>query len=72
MERTAERLGITWEKDGAFEPPYEHIELTLNGLKRAPQAILADGEPFGVITADPVRRTALAGVPKFERLEIVL
>ena len=72
MQRAGDRLTVTWERDGAFEPPYEHVALRLQGLRRAPAEVLADGEPFPVISADPVRHSALLGVPLFETLEIRL
>ncbi|MBN1875764.1 MAG: DUF4968 domain-containing protein [Anaerolineae bacterium] len=72
MEQTAEQLILTWEGNGGYQPPYEHIELTLNGLRRAPRAVYADGVQYAVVTTDPVRHTALLGVPPFERLEVVM
>ena len=72
MRRTGDRLEITWERTGDYRPPYEHIALTLNGLPRMPQAVLADGEPYRPVAGDPVLRTALVGLPPFEKLEIVL
>jgi alpha-glucosidase len=70
LVQTAERITITWERAGNFTPPYEHIELTLNGLRRAPRQVLADGVAYPVVMTDPVRRTALLGIPPFEKLEI--
>ncbi|HNT77971.1 MAG TPA: glycoside hydrolase family 31 protein [Anaerolineae bacterium] len=72
LVQTAERITITWERAGNFAPPYEHIELTLNGLHRAPRQVLADGVAYPVVMTDPVRRTALLGIPPFEKLEITL
>ncbi len=63
---------VTWTREGDYEPPYEHIELTLNGLTRAPHAVTADGESYAVVATDPVRRTAVLGVPPFETLEVTL
>lgn len=70
MQRDGERLVITWEHEGAFAPPYEHIALTLNALRRVPKQVLVDGEVYPVVMSDPVQRTALLGVPPFEHLEI--
>ncbi|MGC9348934.1 MAG: TIM-barrel domain-containing protein [Anaerolineae bacterium] len=72
MERDGETLSIDWLREGAYTPPYEHIELTINGLRRAPRAIEVDGEAYNVVTADPVRRTVLLGIPLFDRLRIAL
>jgi hypothetical protein len=48
------------------------VALRLQGLRRAPDEVLADGEPFPVVSADPVRHSALLGVPLFETLDISL
>ena len=72
LRQTTEKLTLTWTREGDYEPPYEHIELTLNGLTRAPRAVTADGEPYAVVATDPVRRTAVLGVPPFETLEVTL
>jgi alpha-glucosidase len=72
MRRTEDTLEVIWDKSGAFKPPYEHIELTINGLERVPEAIIADGERYAVLQTDPLRRWALAAVPPFQRLEIAL
>jgi hypothetical protein len=65
-------IGIAWEREGAYEPPYEHIALTLCGLKRVPKAIRADGKACTILQTDPVLHTVLLGVPIFEELEIIL
>jgi alpha-glucosidase len=72
MRRTEGTLEVTWDKSGAFNPPYEHIELTINGLERVPEAIIADGERYTVLQTDPQRKSVLAAVPPFQRLEIAL
>ncbi len=72
LRRTAEKLDLTWERKGNYTPPYIHIELTLNGLQRAPRQILADGEAYPIIQTDPVRHTVLLGVPIFDKLEVTL
>ncbi|OQA91091.1 MAG: hypothetical protein BWY25_03286 [Chloroflexi bacterium ADurb.Bin222] len=72
MRRQGETLKVIWEQEGDFEPPYIHIELTLNGLRRAPREVRADGELFPVVMSDSVQRTALLGVPLFKQLEIQL
>jgi alpha-glucosidase len=72
MRCTEDQMEITWAQKGAYSPPYEHIELTLNGLKRAPREVLADGTPFPIIKADPIRHTVLLGVPLFETLTVTL
>ena len=72
MRRAGDRFEIIWERDGDYHPPYEHIALTLNGLPRMPQAVLADGKPYRPVSGDPVLHTALVGLPPFEKLEIVL
>ena len=72
MERAEDHLTVSWKRDGPYQPPYEHVELTLQGLRRAPRAIRADGRGFSVVSADPVRRSVLLGVPPFTKLEIEL
>ena len=72
LHQTNEKLTLTWTREGNYTPPYEHIELTLNGLTRAPRAVTADGESYAVLVTDPVRRTAVLGVPPFETLEVTL
>jgi alpha-glucosidase len=72
MARDDETLTVDWQREGAYRPPYEHVELTLNGLRRAPQAIEVDGELYNVVTADPARRTVLLGIPPFDRLRVEL
>ncbi|MGC9520765.1 MAG: TIM-barrel domain-containing protein [Anaerolineae bacterium] len=72
LRREGERVTLTWEAEGAYDPPYEHIELTINGLDRVPRAVRADGDAYAVVQADSVRRTVLLGVPRFEALDIQL
>ena len=68
----AHTLTLTWESTGNYTPSYEHIELTFNGLTRAPRAVRADGQTYPILTTDPMRRTALLAVPPFEKLEVTL
>ena len=72
LQQTDERLTVRWAHEGDYTPPYEHIELTLNGLKRAPRSILADGEAYGVVVSDPIRHSVVLGVPPFKTLEVTL
>ncbi|MBN1248563.1 MAG: alpha-glucosidase, partial [Anaerolineae bacterium] len=72
LHQTDTTISVTWEKSGAFVPPYEHIALTLCGLRRAPQTVKADGQSYAVLQADPVQHSAILGVPIFEELEIIL
>ncbi len=72
QKRERDRLIITWKSEGSYVPPYEHIELMLNGLDRAPREVLVDGDSYPVIAVDSVRHTALLGIPLFSRLEITL
>ena len=72
LRQTEDRLTVTWVHEGEYKPPYEHIELTLNGLKRAPRSVLADGEAYDIVTSDPIRHSVVLGVPPFETLEITL
>ncbi len=72
MHRTEGSLTVTWDKSGTFTPRYEHIELTLNGLERDPEAIIADGERYSSLQFNPLRKSVLAAVPPFQRLEIAL
>ncbi len=72
QRRTPDRLEIGWGRTGIFAPPYEHVALTLQGVDRAPRQVRADGEAYPVVKVDPVRRTALLGVPPFKHLEIIL
>lgn len=65
-------LTLNWEQTGDYVPPYEHIELTLNGLDRVPQSIEADGDAYAILQADPVRRTVLLAVPTFRQLRVTL
>ncbi len=68
-ERT---LAIRWEHTGDYNPPYEHVELTLNGLRRVPRAIEVDGRQYAIARADPVRRSAVLGIPRFTDLRVTL
>ncbi|MBN1262139.1 MAG: DUF5110 domain-containing protein, partial [Anaerolineae bacterium] len=72
LRRTGNQITLTWERAGAYAPPYEHIALTLKGLHRTPQSVQADGQRFPIVATDPVQRTALLGVPPFDRLTIDL
>jgi len=72
MRRGNKQLTLNWEREGAYTPPYEHIELTLQGLKRMPRKVVVDGETYPVVTTDPVRHTALLGVPPFDVLKVIL
>ncbi len=72
LTQTDETLTVTWHRDGPYEPPYEHVALTFQGLKRLPQEVEVDGEPSAVLQADPVRRTAVLSVPPFDTLTVKL
>ena len=72
LNQTDSNITIAWNKVGAYEPPYEHIALTVCGLKRVPQAIKADGKKCAILESDPVQHTVLLEVPVFEELEIIL
>jgi alpha-glucosidase len=72
LTQTEETLTLTWHRDGPYTPPYEHVALTFQGLKRMPQEVKVDGGAFPVLQADPVRRTAVLGVPPFETLTVTL
>ena len=72
MTQDETTMTLTWKKTGDYAPPYEHIELTFNGLIRAPRAVVADGHSYPVLVTDPVRRTALMAVPPFDILEVTL
>ena len=72
MRRQADRLTISWEKSGSYEPPYEHIALTLQGVRRMPQELLVDGEVYAPVQNDPMRHSSMFGLPIFDRLEISL
>ncbi len=72
LRQTEDRLTITWTREGDFTPPYEHIELTLNGLKRAPRSVRADGVAYPIVVSDPIRHSVILGIPPFETLEITL
>ncbi|OQA94215.1 MAG: Alpha-xylosidase [Chloroflexi bacterium ADurb.Bin222] len=72
MQRDDTHLHVAWEREGTFEPPYVHIALTLNGLRRAPQEVRADGDVYPIVVSDPVQRTALLSVPPFTELDVQL
>ena len=72
MIREDGKLTIHWHKTGDFTPPYEHCELVLHGLARAPRSVTVDGDTYSVVQNDPVRHTSLLGIPLFESLEVVL
>lgn len=72
VKQDAETLSVTWEKAGPYEPPYEHLALTVCGLRRVPREISADGETFGILQSDLVKRSVLLGVPVFDQLDIKL
>jgi len=72
LQQTDARLTMTWTREGEYKPPYEHIELTLNGLKRAPRSVLVDGASFGIAISDPIRHSVVLGIPPFETLEVIL
>ena len=72
LRQTDDRLTVAWTYEGDYEPPYEHIELTLNGLKRAPRSVFADGDTYGIVVSDPIRHSVVLGVPPFKTLEVIL
>jgi alpha-glucosidase len=72
LTQTEETLTLTWHRDGPYEPPYEHVALTFQGLKRAPRSVEVDGEASPVLKSDAVRRTAVLGVPPFKTLTVTL
>ncbi len=72
VRRTPDRLVVTWEREGNYAPPYEHVELSIHGLVRVPPAIVVDGDEYAPLVKDAVRRMVLLGVPPFEKLEILL
>ncbi len=73
LTRQEQQLILDWEalEDG-YTPPYEHVELVLNGLARVPRRIEADGEVFAIAEADPVRHVVRLGVPPFRRVVVDL
>lgn len=73
LTRSGQTLTLTWEvlEDG-YTPPYEHVELVLNGLQRVPRAITADGEAYAIAEVDPVRHSVRLGVPLFKQVEVLL
>lgn len=71
VRRTPDGFSISWTHDGAYEPPYEHVALTLNGLQSVPRQIWVDGEAYPVVQSDPVRHSVLLGIPPFERLDVI-
>jgi alpha-glucosidase len=72
LTQTEDMLTLTWHREGPYAPPYEHVALTFQGLKRVPQEVEVDGEPATVLQADPVRRTAVLSVPPFDTLTVKL
>lgn len=66
------RLEVSWHREGAYTPGYEHVELTIHGLVREPRAILADGDRFAIARIDGVRHSVVLGVPIFTNLRIDL
>jgi alpha-glucosidase len=72
LTQSEEALTLTWTRDGPYTPPYEHVALTFQGLRRVPQNVVVDGETYPVLQADPVRRTAVLGVPPFKSLVVTL
>jgi hypothetical protein len=72
LTQTEDILTLTWHREGPYAPPYEHVALTFQGLKRVPQEVEVDGEPATVLQADPVRRTAVLSVPPFDTLTVKL
>lgn len=72
LEQSETDLTLTWESAGDYAPPYEHIELTLNGLDRMPQQVLADDEVYEILKTDTVRRCVVLAVPSFRRLKVAL
>ncbi len=72
LRQTDDRLSVTWTREGSYEPPYAHVELTLNGLKRVPRSIHVNGALFGIAMSNPIRHSVVLGAPPFELLEIVL
>jgi alpha-glucosidase len=72
LTQSEEALTLTWTRDGPYTPPYEHVALTFQGLRRVPQTVVVDGETYPVLQADPVRRTAVLGVPPFKSLVVTL
>ncbi len=72
VRRTGEQVQVRWEREGTYRPPYEHIELALHGLRRAPRDLVADGEPYGIAYDDAMQRTAIYGLPPFEQIEVRL
>lgn len=72
MTRLDDHLTIHWHREGTYKPPYEHIELVVNGLRKAPRSILADGTPYPIVHVDPVQHSVLTAVHVFEQLQIHL
>ncbi len=66
------RIGVSWHREGAYVPPYEHVELTVHGLARAPRAVYADGDRYAIARIDAVRHSVVLGVPVFSDLRIDL
>ncbi len=72
MRRAGDRLTVTWERTGAYTPPYEHVELAVHGLPRLPEELRADGESYAFAEIDPRRRMGRAGLAPFETVELLL
>ncbi len=72
LEQEEGRLRLHWAREGGYVPPYEHIELTLHGLRRVPRTVTVDGVAYPVVTADRVHDTVLLGVPPFEQVVVEL
>ncbi len=72
LQRERKHVRIIWESEGDYDPPYEHVELKINGLDRVPRTVRADGDAYAIVQADPIQRTALLGVPRFDILDIEL
>jgi len=65
-------LEVSWHREGTYTPPYEHVELTIHGLVRAPRAVYADGDRYAIAHVDVVRHSVVLGVPIFTDLRIDL
>jgi alpha-glucosidase len=72
VHQDTQHLTIVWTREGDYTPPYEHVELTINGLHRAPRAVYADGDSYAVARVDPVQRRVVLGVPIFSDVSVEL